>query len=305
MCRLMYNLGRFAIVLHHLAIGWPIPKQRDRLRLFLLGGAIDCFTYCDRETQICLWIPTYLALSEQIHGPNPQGETGAVAMTRQAQMGSALWRISASADALRKFEDSLTWFKNNQPEASFIWASCVMNIGGDLLALKRFEEAAEWLESAAQLRRVVHGPDSFEVAQCQNDLGVVYQELGRLDLAEVAGREALRLHEKNIPGGVGATKALINLAETLLKAGRAGEAEQAAHRALTYCGSDNSEVAAPIADTLATIYEAQGRLPEALSARERAIRVATEQDNQSLVNDYAPKQQSLLERIGRPREEQW
>lgn len=295
--RVVFHLGRCLIALYHLAIGWPIPKQRDRMRLYLLGAATDCFTYCDRETEICRWVPTYLALSREVHGPNPGGEAGAVVMGRQAQLGVVLWRISASEEGLGQFESALQWFQNNRAEATVVWAACIMNIGGDLLALNRLEEAAEWLQQAANLRRAIHGPDSFELAQCLNNLGVVYQELNRLEAAEAAGREALRLHERNSPGGVGATKALVNLAETLLKAGRAVEAEESARKALSYSVSSSSEVAAPIADTLSSIYEAQGRFPEALSALEHAIRVATEQGKYSLVNGYGPRRLALLERI--------
>lgn len=179
-----------------------------------------------------------------------------------------------------------------------VWGACVMNLGVELLQIKRYADAAEWLERAIDLRRRTPKITPYEIAQGFNNLGIALQHLERYDEAEAAGRQALELHGRVCPDGRGVAKSLCNLAETLLKAGRLEESEQHAVRAAELARMD-PEVRGAIADTLADVFEAKGKLPEALAARWRAIRELTAQQKLGVVIEYTGKQAALLDRMGR------
>lgn len=94
-------------------------------------------------------------------------------------------------------------------------------------------------------------------------------QAGRVEEALVAGRDLQALTEKYLkPGHVGASVTLANLASALNEAGRFGEAEQIARRALDqevhYRGKTNSRVASDMR-TLAKSLAGQGRMLEAES----------------------------------------
>lgn len=210
-----------------------------------------------------------------------------------------MWISAQWEPGLELVDESMLWFRADRSISDVTWVTCRMNIGVSLLQLGRYKEAVEWLEMAKDIRRWVDGKDSFGLAQCYNNLGIAHQHLEQFEQAVAAGREALRLHEINSGGrSRGVAMSLNNLAMTLTKAGMLEEAETAAVRAASLC-EFHKELLGPVADTMAEIYEAQGKLQQAVAARTRAIWAIGRWEKPGRLIEVAQKHAIVLERMGR------
>jgi tetratricopeptide (TPR) repeat protein len=213
----MSYIARLALFLCRAAQFWPIASPRAKFQMHALGVAFDSYLQDERTAEAAALVPQYLRLVRTVYGPNPQGRVGAVCMSRQVDFGRILHAAGGTEEGSALVKQCVDWFKQHPPEEDAVWGACLLNLGGVLVHLQQPQEAIEWLEEASQLWRRVHGPDSYEVAQCQNNLGVAYQDLGQLDAAERAQREALRLNELAAEHGRGVAIALNNLSATLNK----------------------------------------------------------------------------------------
>jgi dTDP-4-amino-4,6-dideoxygalactose transaminase/predicted O-linked N-acetylglucosamine transferase (SPINDLY family) len=136
------------------------------------------------------------------------------------------------------------------PESAFGWK--VLSV-----ALDQQGRSAEALEPAQ--KAVILSPKD---AECHNNLGKIFQELGQLDEAEASCRNALKI-KPNFAG------ALNNLGNTLLSCDRVGEAEPYCRRAIQI---EPNNIWAH--SNLGSILSSLGRRDEAEKSYRRAIEIS-------------------------------
>ncbi|MBL8213508.1 MAG: tetratricopeptide repeat protein [Bryobacterales bacterium] len=282
---------------------WPVGSQRLRWQLHCLDLAIDVYHYDGLDEHVTALMPAYLDFHAQVHGDAPGDDAGAALTNRLVIFG----RILIQAGHHDRGEDLLAravaFFGGPGPAPpTRVWASGLFDLGGVFLELHRMEEALPWLEKALELRTAVHGADSFEVAQCHNNLGYCLNRLSRFDEAEGSILEAIRLHTRH--SGAKSSEvagAYCNLAENRLRRGQAAEALPILQDALEgTLGSD--AIRSDLLDSLADVYAALGRLQECRMAAERSIDTALRDGKVAKVIEYARKLTDRLESAGRPEE---
>jgi tetratricopeptide (TPR) repeat protein len=298
----MEMLAGLTLFVYRVSKYWPLRKQRLQLQIHCICMLLDVYLFLQREDDFVVWVQVYLEKYRDLYGGVPPGRDGAVYMARKAEWGTLLWLNGRSEAGLELVEQARSWFQSNPPDMDKVWVAGLFNFASTLGKLKQNEAALFWLQEAARLREQLYGADSYEMAQCHGNLGVVYQQLGRWEDAERQGREALRLHIKHTgENSTEAIAALSNLAEALALAGKPDEAEPLASRAvsLSQC---NPEMLSYLSDTLASIYEAQGKDKEALLARRRAMDMSHAQGRVSSVIEFGHKQVGLLMKLGKNEE---
>ncbi|MGE3181646.1 MAG: tetratricopeptide repeat protein [Phycisphaerae bacterium] len=143
-----------------------------------------------------------------------------------------------------------------------------------LRTLGRLREAVDAMELVVASRRQLLGSDSPYVAQAVGSLGISLRYLGRLDEAEVAAREALRIYEKNFKDDDNVATSLQNLALVLLAQGRPAEAAFYAESALPMAAKifgEEHPAMIFLHQNLATSLTDAGRVEEGLEHQQRAL----------------------------------
>lgn len=282
---------------------WPVRAQRLRWQLNCLDLAIDVYNYDGLDEHVTALMPAYLDFHARVHGASAGGGPGAALTNRLVIFG----RILIQAGHVERGEELLAravaFFSGPEPApARRVWTSSIFDLGGAYLQLNRMGEALPWLEKALQLRTALHGADSFEVAQCHNNLGYCLNRLGRFDEAEGSILEAIRLHTRH--SGAKSSEvagAYCNLAENRLRRGHATEALPILQDALE--GTLRSDaIRSDLLDSLSDVYAALGRLQECRMAAERSIDTALRDGKVAKVIEYARKLTDRLESAGREQE---
>lgn len=162
-----------------------------------------------------------------------------------------------------------------------------------LLKQDDLEAVQRTYDRALNVYVAVHGPEHPLVAECANDMGQVWHEMGHLDRAEVHFDRAVSIEEnarQPIPGNLAAY--LGNLGTVLLAKGQVADAEHLFRRALTLDERDFGPRSAEYARDLAALGESlrkQKRLGEAIEALGVASKIYENSDA-----EFAPAQLCLL-----------
>ena len=145
-------------------------------------------------------------------------------------------------------------------------------------------DRAEWLAGESEL--------AMERADALNGLGLALHELDEPE-AETVLQEALELRRRHL----GDEDRLVqvsrnNLARNLARRGRLSEAEELYQRALEALRDDPCEVGMAVHNNLASLAMAQGRLEEALSELQEAVRLA-----ELALGEHHPRRGELLKNV--------
>ncbi|KID83644.1 Tetratricopeptide-like helical, partial [Metarhizium majus ARSEF 297] len=159
---------------------------------------------------------------------------------------------------------------------SLKYASAI-DLGGLIdLDLAQPAQALEPFTRALEIRRANPGSDDPSIAYSLNNVALAYTELGELDLALAARREAILLRLKANSNRIG--NSYSNISSLLLRMGRPEEAEQSLAKcpALkdfsdeTFLSTGNPRFSGDMV-LLSRIRLAQGRLPDALRLASKAL----------------------------------
>jgi tetratricopeptide (TPR) repeat protein len=145
-------------------------------------------------------------------------------------------------------------------------------------------DRAEWLAGESEL--------AMERADALNGLGLALHELDEPE-AETVLQEALELRRRHL----GDEDRLVqvsrnNLARNLARRGRLSEAEELYQRALEALRNDPCEVGMAVHNNLASLAMAQGRLEEALTELQEAVRLA-----ELALGEHHPRRGELLKNV--------
>jgi serine/threonine protein kinase/tetratricopeptide (TPR) repeat protein len=163
-----------------------------------------------------------------------------------------------------------------------VQARLMLTIGNISQRLGLYEQAERLLETTAETRRALLGPDHPDTLQAINDLGVVHRKQGRYDEAEAATREALEGRRAVLGDDHPDTLVSLNgLGNVLWSQGRFDDAEALYLEALksrrSTLGPDHPDTLRSMND-LAVVYDNQRRFDEAeplyveaLAARRRTL----------------------------------
>lgn len=147
---------------------------------------------------------------------------------------------------------------------------------GQLYRQGRYQEATALAEQRAAITLQRYGNKGVQRAGALNDLGHLYEKLGRLREAEETQRSALALFEAEPSADAEIAVTLNNLGLIYRAQGRLADAEATAKRSLTYreksLPPEHPEIARGL-NNLALVYEAQARLDEAEPMFQRALQI--------------------------------
>jgi protein O-mannosyl-transferase len=229
----------------------------------------------------------------------------------------AHYNIANALAADGQFDEAITHFRkvlHMQPE----FAEAHNGLGAVLAACNRFDQAETSYREALTIRPAY--------AEAHNNLAVVLAARGQLDEAVTHYREALKIRPDYLEAHYGIANALAargqfdeaiihfrialrirsdltdamnGLAWLLATCPKASlrngpEAVKLAGRAAQFTGGNQPEAL----DTLAAAYAATGRFPEAVATSQTALRLAAEQNLQSLVGEIRAR--TALYQSGKP-----
>ncbi|MEA2604988.1 MAG: eukaryotic-like serine/threonine-protein kinase [Acidobacteriota bacterium] len=157
----------------------------------------------------------------------------------------------------------------SQPD---VQAALMDSIGEVALGLGRYDQAEPLLERALALRRKVFGPQSLEVAESLEHLGLLKQERSESTAAEALLRQSLALRRRLLgDGDLAVAKTLNELGSLLVDKMRIAEAEGLHQEALAIAHQVEGPVGPTVADSVLYLAKARKELGD-LDAAERLFR---------------------------------
>lgn len=283
--------------LNRAAAWWPVPAQRERMRLSGLNLQIDSQLTQNSTQEAFRSISDYLALAHRMQraGRLSPGQQLEVTL-RQAELASILCENGRPDQGSPLLDQALLAFRGYTGAADPFLGACLLNLGGALLRAGRPGESVGWLAEAKDLRTRLHGPDSPEVGQCHTNLGIAYQEIGELPEALEELEQSVRIHAVHNEKSDDYAIALHNLGAILTLLDRPGEAQGAILRAARLFEAHSHPLLANALDTLADAYSAQGRVRDAFLARERALNQLRDETLHTVSTaEWLQKQAQLLD----------
>ena len=159
-------------------------------------------------------------------------------------------------------------------------ASVLKRLGEYFLAefsLADFEEAESVMKRALTILQDAHGNDHLSVADCANNLAVLYARHKRFAESESLLEQALTCYERLLgPDDPEIAASLRNLGNVYMRQGRYAEAEAAVKRSLAIRtdaqGPEHEDVGKTL-NTLANIYARQGKYAEAENLQKQSLAI--------------------------------
>ncbi|MGB5295754.1 MAG: tetratricopeptide repeat protein, partial [Thermoanaerobaculia bacterium] len=112
-------------------------------------------------------------------------------------------------------------FSSDDPELAYAW----IGYAGLLAATGEYTEAARFHEKAYEVRRQRLPDDHVLVAECMNEMGAVFSNLGDYERAELLLGQSLDIQQEHqSPESLHLARVLTNYASLLEATGRADEA---------------------------------------------------------------------------------
>jgi tetratricopeptide (TPR) repeat protein len=179
----------------------------------------------------------------------------------------------------------------------------MMNLGELLQNSGRYDRALNWTKQALQVEMQVGDLNNQSV--CLNNIGNIYFSRGQYQEALIYFGQALDLAQKlNVPANLAMT--LNNIGETYRKLGRYDQAMNSYLRALEASRNAGDKLGiAEISDSMAGLFEMQGRPGAALDAEQDAINNIREMQKQDANRaDIESSYGSALTLVGRNEEAQ-
>jgi tetratricopeptide (TPR) repeat protein len=157
------------------------------------------------------------------------------------------------------------------------WGRYRHRLAAGHLALGRREDALG--HAAAAVRHLQRSDDSRELVAAYEIVATCHQELGHLEAAATARRNAVSVLERSAPGTTDLVLALVNLGDLLRFQGHFDQAETLLRRALTAAPTDTEGdrggVRATVLNAVGIVYKDTGRYHAAEAAYTEALGLLT------------------------------
>ncbi|KID91916.1 tpr repeat-containing protein [Metarhizium guizhouense ARSEF 977] len=251
----------FDAAVHLLRWGFPDHSSTD------IGHQIAAWGRCEK----CLPHVYHLVQLAKHEGKNPGDRQQYANLLLRCSW--YLYESEMYTIARGMVEQAISIFEDT---TSLEYASAI-DLGGLIdLDLAQPAQALEPFTRALEIRKANLGSDDPFIAYSLNNVALAYTELGELDLALAAHREAIRLRLKANSNRIG--NSYSNISSLLLRMGRPEEAEQSLAKcpALkdfsdeTFLSTGNPRFSGDMV-LLSRIRLAQGRLPDALRLASKAL----------------------------------
>ncbi len=185
-------------------------------------------------------------------------------------------------------------YKPDSPEVS----KALNDLGEELMAERKYSEAAPAISEALAIRRRLYGKENADRAASLNDLSGVYREEGRLAEADEMAREALEIRRKLFTNeNLDITDSLRNLSMILAAENKWAESESMAKDVLAMkrrlLGPDHPFVASALED-VAWAANGRGEFAEAQALNEQVLAM-----RQKFLADEHPDMGRTLNALGR------
>jgi tetratricopeptide (TPR) repeat protein len=196
--------------------------------------------------------------------------------------------------AVEYFLKSLPLIKDSGNPQLEIFA--LQHLGESYLALKKVDDAKKYLEQAVAGIQLNLGADDPSLAAPRSGLARVYYEQGKFAETRQELSEVLAIRQKAIPNSVYVAASLIDLAELSRRQKTYDEAVKLYQQSLAILESTNKpevrENVKSVTLRLASVYEEQNKLTEALDLYNRALALQTD-------NRQGPERALTLARVAK------
>ena len=241
-----------------------LPEQA-RLAATLNGLAIVAYQRKNLDSA-----EVYITEAVEVRRRTIDQEEGELLLIKELS-GLASVQIALQKDSLASLnlEEALRIARDTEQGNHIILAAVLNTMGHLKLRQKKYEEAADYMLQALDMRRELFGMDHPSIPVLFNNLAMVYKNMGDLDNAERYSREGVERQRK--VGGAVVGRALMNYGDILINMKRYEQAESTLLESLQIlrdAHGDENPLTKRVRQYLVDLYTAWGKPEQATAYQE-------------------------------------